>query len=95
MFKDWEKKASNELQTEADILEFFILDDNKKYLVAALAQLPERERLIVELYIGIDGKPQLFSEIGKHFRISGGRTSQLFKRGIEKLRRLLSKEGYF
>ena len=51
----------------------------------AIAQLPERERRIVELRFGIDGEPQALEAIGKELGITRERVRQLEAEALAKL----------
>lgn len=87
---DFEQKEILFEEDPADVIEKLHTRDD---IEIGLAQLPIRERHIVELYIGWNGEAKNFQQIGKVLRISGGRVRQLFNRGIERLRRLLQKNG--
>lgn len=55
---------------------------------AALDELPERERFVVEHRFGISGArhPHTLDEIGRHLSISRARVGQIEKRALERLR---------
>jgi RNA polymerase primary sigma factor len=56
---------------------------------AALAELSERERRVLELRYGLrDGQNYSLQEVGQQFGISGERIRQIEARAISKLRRI-------
>jgi len=62
--------------------------DMKEKLYQALDTLSPREKMIIEMQYGLDGKaPKTQGEIGKVFGISGARVNQIVKTALEKLRR--------
>ena len=56
----------------------------------AIAQLPERERRIVELRFGIGGEPKALEAIGKELGITRERVRQLEAEALTKLERELA-----
>jgi RNA polymerase sigma factor (sigma-70 family) len=62
-------------------------------LDVAMAQLPLRERQILELRFGLNGENQTLEEVGKKLKVSRERIRQLEKRGLERLRRLAQRMG--
>jgi RNA polymerase primary sigma factor len=55
----------------------------------ALVELPEQERLVLELRFGLDGPPQALETIGKRVGVSRERVRQLEAAGLERLAAVL------
>lgn len=54
-----------------------------------LSLIPERERLVLQLYFGMDGESSLsFDQIGQRLGVSGERARQLKTQGIGRLQKL-------
>ncbi len=58
----------------------------------ALAELPERERRILELRFGVDGDPQSLEAIGRELHLTRERVRQLEAQALESLTELLGPE---
>ncbi len=89
---DWdgnELLLSDILGTEEDIVEKPLEDDvDRQLLSQALDQLDQRERVIITLRFGLDGKPeQTQKEVADLLGISQSYISRLEKRIIQRLKR--------
>ena len=89
---DWdgnELLLSDILGTEEDVVEKPLEDDVDRQLLAqALDQLEERERVIITLRFGLDGRPeQTQKEVADLLGISQSYISRLEKRIIQRLKR--------
>lgn len=66
-----------------DLLDEIEDDDEDKYLNELMMLLDERERKVVTMRLGLDGKGErTFKEIGKHFNISHSRASHIYQHVI-------------
>lgn len=72
------------------LISMFKLHDE---LEVAMAQLPLRERQILEMRFGLSGENETLEEVGKKLKVSRERIRQLEKRGLERLRRLAQRMG--
>jgi RNA polymerase primary sigma factor len=61
----------------------------RRELREALAELPERERRVLELRYGLDGEPHSLEAIGAELHVSRERIRQLESAGLAKLERAL------
>ena len=89
---DWdgnELLLSDILGTEEDTVEKHLEDDvDRQLLSQALDQLDERERVIITLRFGLDGRPeQTQKEVADQLGISQSYISRLEKRIIQRLKR--------
>jgi len=59
-----------------------------------LANLPDRERTVLEKYFGLDGqRPHTLEEIGKELGVSRERVRQIKERAIKLLRKMVSEKS--
>ncbi|MDP3661637.1 MAG: sigma factor-like helix-turn-helix DNA-binding protein [bacterium] len=59
----------------------------KRALIKVISLLDERERIIVELRVGlVDGRPRTFREIGEQFKVTGTRIRQIVAKAMRKAR---------
>ncbi len=59
----------------------------KTEILSSLQYLPQRERLILKMYYGLDGhKSHTYSEIEEHLHLGKGRAQSLIKRSVKFLR---------
>ncbi len=71
-----------------------VATDVRNRLAAALATLPERERLIIELRFGLgDEAPCTLEQVGAHVGLTRERVRQLEKEALGKLRAVAQAEG--
>jgi RNA polymerase sigma factor (sigma-70 family) len=71
-----------------------ILANASESLVRYLELLPKRQRTILSLHYGLDGRrPSTLSEIGEKLGVSRERVRQLERQGLARLRRLLEADG--
>jgi len=61
-------------------------NDLQRPIAEQLATLSPRKERIVRLYLGFDGPPMTFNEIGRELKISDSRVQQIFNRAIRDLR---------
>jgi RNA polymerase primary sigma factor len=61
----------------------------RRALREALAELPERERRVLELRYGLDGEPRSLEAIGAELKVSRERIRQLEQTGLRSLERAL------
>jgi RNA polymerase primary sigma factor len=88
-------------EDEAELGELFADDDaedpqavadtalQRQQVRKALAELPERERRVLELRYGIDGEPRSLEAIGAELNVSRERIRQLEQTGLRTLERAL------
>ena len=67
--------------------EQMIKQELKSKISELLANLPEREKKILRMRFGFDGKTKTLEEIGKKIGVSRERVRQIEKRAKEKLRK--------
>lgn len=64
-------------------------------LAAYLEHLPSRQRAILAMHFGLEGKrPSTLAEIGRRLGVSRERVRQLERQGLARLKRLLEVDGY-
>ena len=68
-----------------DPLELLEAEARHQELHAAVAALPERERLVVELHYGLGGDPWTLRRIGRLFGITRERVRQLEQQALDRL----------
>jgi RNA polymerase sigma factor for flagellar operon FliA len=84
------KETANLGSAQASPLDLVEAASNRSRLLAAVAALPDRERLIVTMHY-LEGVR--FKEIGSLLGVSEPRISQLHSRAMEALRERLRHEG--
>jgi RNA polymerase sigma factor (sigma-70 family) len=63
------------------------IDEYRRQLGVRLGSLSARERSMVVMYYGLDGKPTMtFKAVGEHFHLTRSRTQQIVTRAVRKLK---------
>ncbi len=72
-----------------------VVDETRELAAAALDALDGRDRTVVTLRLGLDGKARTLQEVGDEMGVTKERARQIYDRAIERLKFRLSKQPAF
>ena len=73
-------------QSKDEIDRSYTLEELRRVLRECLKTLPEKERSVLEMRYGLNGKPMTLKQIAKILNISKQRAGQIEKRALQRLR---------